>query len=184
MTEENTPELFQSVSKEKTKEKKRKIPSKKKWLEMVGEFIEINPQMPPGEVIRRTKLVTEGQNPNKSEEERQREDVANALRKERLRREGYDPSEWTYSGTAMQPKAGWNTPFTEEDMRIAHARFPDEIELVVSQGHIAPASEPDRRGGKEFYDVNHFWDMFIRIKPQNALETPPTQIEGPAENPQ
>lgn len=134
---------------------------------MVKEYLEINPEMDAGEVLRRTQQISAEQNPYRSEKEREREETVNALRDERLRRQGQNPTEWTYYGVAKQPNAGWNTPFTEEDMEITRAHFPQGIELLVSQGHIAPASEQDLAKGREFYDMQHFWELFIRIMPEN-----------------
>lgn len=177
MTEENLP--ITHIEK-KLSERKGKIPSKKEFMQRARDFIEINPEMDPQEVIRRTQRYQEDPNPNKSEFEREREAMALKFKKERLRRDGQNPSEWTYYGVGPQPEKGWNTEFTEEDMMRAHSRLPDNIELMVIQGHIAPASEPDRRNtGKEFYDMNHFWDMFIRIKSDAALEPPTPQLEEP-----
>lgn len=173
MTKENLPEQYHIPR------KKERIPSKKRFKQFAEEFKEIDPQMDPEEVIRRTKQYIEGPNPNKSEDERKKEELASALRKERLQSDGLNPTEWTYYGIGNQPKAGWDTPFTEDDKKIARLRLPDGIDLLVSRGHIIPASEPDRRHGEEFYVVKHFWEMFIRIKPNT--ETPPSQIESPQE---
>ena len=172
MVEESLPEHYRKPSKE------RKVPTKKRWMEMVKEYLEINATMTPEEVLKRVKQIASSQNPNKSVEERKREKMAEELRQKRLLEEGLNPSDWAHFG-AREPKAGWNTPFTEEDMQIAHKRFPEGIELHVSQGAIMPASDPDRTRGREFYDIQHLWDIFIRIKPKNALEPPPPQIESP-----
>lgn len=176
MSEENLPEQYNVPA------KKEKIPSKKSFMQFAREFMEINPQMSPEEVIKRTKQYMEGLNPFKTEDERKREAMASQLRKERLRRLGYNPPEWTYYGTALQPEAGWNTEFTDKDMERAHRRLPEDIELLISQGHIAPSSEIDRKRGTEFYDMDHFWDMFIRVRPQKQLDTPSVQLDHPSED--
>lgn len=121
--------------------KKEKIPSKEEWLQIVHGFMEINPQMEPNEVVSRTKQIMEGLNPNKTKEEQQKEAMAGLLRKERLKRLGYDPKDWTYYGITLQPQKGWDTGFTEEDMKRAHFNLPEGIELLITQGSIQPASE-------------------------------------------
>ncbi len=176
MLKENSPEKYRPEAPER---KKGKIPSKKQWMEIVRAMLEINPDMDPQEVIERIKAADQRKNPNTNPQQRNEAGIIHQLREEKLIRQGFNPEKWTFYTTGLQPEAGWDTEFTDQDMKKAAKNLPVEIELLVSQGRISSTSDVDRRNGREhFIEIPHFWETYVRIRPENSLESRVPQLDA------
>lgn len=179
MPEKSSPEHYTKPSKE------RRLPSKKRWMEMVREYMEISATITPDEAFKRVKQIKYSSNPHLSVERREREKIAEMLRSERLRRQGFDPEKWALY-TKVQPeefRAGnTSAEFTEADMAKWSAKFPKGIELFVTQGAISSGSEYVKEENP-FKEIHHFWEVYVRVKPENILEAPPPQLKTFKENP-
>lgn len=167
MTEENLPKGYEPSLK-----KEQKLPSKKRWSEMVEEMIAITPDTDPTEAFRTIAQIKMSQNPHIPSERRQRYKTVEALRQKQLQLQGLNSDEWAYY-TSAQPNEfrAHNTkaPFTELDMERWSSRLPKGLELFVIQGEITPGSEyteeinPIKR-------IDHFWEIYVRIKPIELSE--------------
>lgn len=171
---------------ERKEPKKRPLRTKKGWLEMGKRIMKGLANLTPEEALETMQYLDQRFNPNITEEERMNASTVFALRAERLRRMGINPEEWTYF-TSSQPekfRAGHtDEPFAETDMAHWNQQLPEGMELFVVQGEISSTSEPDRRNGREtFVTIPHFWEIYIRIKPEGQLATPQAQIEIPKES--
>ncbi len=174
MTEENSMENFHPT----TKERKEKLPSKKRWMEMARQYQEINPQTQPGETMRRIRDIQDFKNPNKNTEEREKAVIVNNLRKKRLEQLGLNPDEWAYFYSTQPEGFGsqnMQAPLTEQDMAKISARLPEGIELFVIQGGISSGSEFVKEENP-YQIMNHWWEIYVREKPYSILEAPNPEL--------
>lgn len=174
MTEGELPDLH------RIRERREKLVSKKRWDEITAEYVELlkeGPAMSPEEAFRRIKQVDMTINPYVSREKRDRYRVVRALEEEILKREGLDPKEWV-KFTDTQPKAGWDTPFTDEDMERIGERLPEGLELFVLPGSVSSGSE---HLPANYSTMEHFWSVFVRLKPPETSTSLPS-LEPPKEN--
>ncbi len=191
MSEEDSPIPYTETPKPAKKEKKEKLPTKKAWIETVQKWLKLNPESDPAEVLRLTRAVQQYNNPNKNPEQRERARVVEALRQERLRKQGLDPTEWAYHSPTQPSNFGseqngkrMDAPFTEEDLTSTAARFPKDIDFFVMQGGISSGSEFIKEKNP-FSVMDHWWEIYVRVKPQQIegpspqIVSPPPLIEGP-----
>lgn len=174
MAEEDLPDLHRSSV------KKERLVTKKRWDKMTAEYMELlknGSEMNPKEAFRIIKQMDMAVNPYISEERRNRARVVRTLEKEILRREGLNPEEWIYF-TSVQPQAGWDTPFTDEDMKRIAKQLPSGLELFVIPGQVSPGSNHLKAN---YTTIDHFWSVFVRLKPHEISTTPPA-IEPPKDN--
>ena len=187
MSEEDLPIPHEEKLKPARKEK---LLSKKRWLETVQEWLKLNPESDPAEVLRLTKAIQQYNNPNKTPEEREKARVVETLRQERLRQQGLDPTEWAYHHSTQPQNFGasgeksMDAPFTEDDMADTASRLPRDIDFFVMLVGISSGSEFIKEENP-FKVMNHWWEIYVRVKPQRIegsspqIVSPPPQIEGP-----
>jgi len=192
MSEEDSPVPYEETVKPTKKERKEKLPTKKAWTEMVNKWLSLNnPEGDPEELLRLTKATQQYNNPNKTPEEREKAKVVQAIREERLRRQGLNPTDWAYHHSTQPSNFGseysgksMEAPFTEEDMASTAARFPKDIDFFVMQGGISSGSEYVKEENP-FKEIDHTWEIYVRVKPEQIegsspqIVSPHPQIEGP-----
>ena len=173
MIEEDLPEIYKPPPK-----KEKPLFTGKAWKKIADDVIAITPQTDPLDAFRQIRQRDSSRNPHISQEERNRERVTNAIREERLRREGLNPDEWAYY-VGTQP-IGYGSrgkpPIGEVDMERWSSGLPQGLELYIVQGAVS--------SGSEFHEANydlmdHNWEVYVRVRP-NELGEGQKAIEPPA----